>query len=437
MSVGDTIVAPITSIYSDQRFALRISGREVSSLRESWLGGVDKLAYASIKESIDLGFTMPISILSLTMPEGCSYTREDIWEIHFEANETVLAKLLKKIYKAGIRPALPGEFTRRSFLNGRIDLDQAQAIAVLVSAKGKEHREQALRMMAGHRGDMLRSLRQQLLNMRSHLEAVIDFPEEPDAFESRAMWRREWTELKKQIVTCQQQMKAQMNMDSNFKVLVIGAANAGKSSFLKCMIPSSQPIISSEAGTTLDLVPYNTEIEGQALLLYDTPGLKHSEGLLDELSLNQLREKISGFDAYVLIEQDEDDFAEELSIPLERPILKLLAKSDLDLENKSRLRWSALTREGEGEVKAALLKWATEYKKEEQSPWWSLRCQILEKGEESIEKLRELLCEVGAQEELAAYEIDEWLDMWDGVLAEEKDSEALLDRVFGEFCIGK
>lgn len=438
MSADDTIVAPITSIHSEERFAIRLSGPAVAQLRATWLGDSEQLSYRAILEKLDLGFADAIDILSLTMPKGCSYTKEEVWEIHFEANETVLSRCLDKCYQAGVRPAEPGEFTRRAYLNGRLDLEQAQAIAVLVQAKSQSHRSQALKMMAGHRGDLLRNLRAQLTSMRAHLEAVIDFPEEPDAYESRELWRSEWNELKGLIKVCQQQMSAQFSLESQLRVLVVGAANAGKSSFLKIMVPSAQPIISNQAGTTLDLVPYTLELDQKNMILYDSPGIKQHEAVLDQLSLEQLRQKASSFDAYLLLEQDQDDFVRDLSLPEDRPLLRLLAKADLvKARDQYRQPWSAVTLEGEQIVKATLKQWADEHQACEQSPWWALRLQILNYGETSLAKLHELLCGEETQEELAAYEIDEWLDMWDGILAEEKDSDRLLDLVFREFCIGK
>jgi tRNA modification GTPase len=438
VNADDTIVAPITSAHSKERFAIRISGSAVRQLRVDWLAPAESLGYQAIQEKLNLGFAEPIEVLSLTMPQGCSYTKEDVWEVHFEANETVLSRLLEKCYKAGVRPAEPGEFTRRAYLNGRLDLEQAQAIAALVQAKNQNHRSQALKMMAGHRGDLLRNLRLQLTSMRAHLEAVIDFPEEPDAYESRELWRKEWTELKNFMQVCRQQMSSQMSLESQLRVLVVGAANSGKSSFLKVMVPSAQPIISTHAGTTLDLVPYSMTLDQKSLLLYDSPGLKQDESLLDQLSLKQLREKVHSFDAFLLLENEDDDFMKVLSLPEDRPFLRLLAKADLNTLNpKKRQPWSAMTLEGEKDIRKTLKQWAVEHQSEEHSPWWSLRMQILSHGESTLERLHELLCGHEAQEELAAYEIDEWLDMWDGILAEEKDSDQLLDLVFREFCIGK
>lgn len=438
MNTDDTIVAPITSAHSEERFAIRISGPDTVYLRTQWLSDKEHLSYQAKKEKLDLGFVYPIEVLSLTMPEGCSYTREDVWEIHFDANETVMARMLDKCYQAGLRPAEPGEFTRRAYLNGRLDLEQAQAIAALVQAKSQQHRSQALKMMAGHRGDLLRNLRLKLTSMRAHLEAVIDFPEEPDAFESRELWRKEWSELKNFMGVCRRQMSSQMSLESQLRVLVVGAANSGKSSFLKVMVPSAQPIISTQAGTTLDLVPYTMPIEDKNILLYDSPGLKLEEGLLDQLSLEQLKQKAPSFDAYLLLENEGDDFLSMLSLPEDRPHLKMLAKSDLQSSaSGDRVAWSAVTLVGEQEIKKTLKQWAREHQSQEHSPWWSLRLQILNHGESTLDRLHQLLCESDTQEELAAYEIDEWLDMWDGIMAEEKDSDELLDLVFREFCIGK
>jgi len=417
--------------------ALRVSGDKVIEVRKRWFGDQTKPSYKAKLEQLDLGFSSNVDILSLTMPKGSSYTKEQVWELHFDANDTICSKLLEKLYAQGIRPAEPGEFTRRAYLNGRLSLDQAQAIASLVQAKSLLHRDQALKMMAGQRGDTLKNLKQKLLSLRAHLEVMIDFPEEPDALVSRELWRKELLELTAQMETCRQQMSSQLHLEPHLRVLVIGSANAGKSSFLKAMIPSAQPIISKEAGTTLDLVPYVMNLGDHEIYLYDAPGFKVEQGRLDQLSLMQLKEKIPSFDAFILLEHELENFEHELKLPDNRLCLKLLAKADLNSRPTTRVRWSAITREGENEIRAHLAVWAKQHQKEEQSPWWSLRLRILQCGENAIVQLHKLLCQASAQEELAAYEIDEWLDVWDGVMAEEKDSDAILDRVFREFCIGK
>lgn len=418
------------------RTAIRLSGPEVPVLHEALFEEAWANEYGATEDQLTLG-NWKIPSLILTMPKGRSYTREDVLEIHVPSNPTLANRLQQRLYEMGVRPASPGEFTRRAYLNGRINLREAQSVAALISANDENQRRQAIGFLRGESGDQYREIKKIIFDFRRDLEAVIDFPEEPDIEAHTFRWRESLNQLKNKTQTWKNQDQRTAAPPPLLRILILGPANSGKSSLIKRLIPGSQPVISHLEGTTLDLIPYPWEKNEERALLFDSPGLKSIEGELDRLSLEQLHHRLHSFDAYLLLTATGEQEPNWPELPKSAPILRYETKVDLGKGQPKHKALSSVTGEGLNELISEIHLLSRTHRQQPSSNLEAIRSHIIAKIEDKCDTLEEQLFGPYPQEELAAYELDELLDIIDGSVGEEGGHEALLDSVFRDFCIGK
>lgn len=421
--------------------ALRVSGSEVPRV---WLGLLSKPwpGIYSFEEQVLSSQPFNIPCLCLSMPEGRSYTREHVMELHFPANETICHHLMEAVFAFGVEPAEPGEFTRRAYVNGRLGLNEAQSVAALIAARDERQRHQAVQMMSGATGDVMKSLKESIFLLRRNLEAVIDFPEEPDIEEGFFRWGKDLSLLETQLEEWRQSIGRSSASDVAIKVLLLGPANAGKSSLIRALIPGSQPVVSHHPGTTLDLIPYAISTKAGPVHLYDSPGLKEHESELDRLSLGRLFDRLASFDAVIkLATQEQWSDVEWPELPEATSCLEVVSKVDqcfaASEQIENRLALSSLRGDGVADLMETMERWGSELANQKTAPMDALKKRLLSLCQGRMEHLRLLLLNDAPEEELAAYELDELLDEIDGLSGEEGGSEALLDGIFRDFCIGK
>lgn len=434
------IVAPITSPHSPKRTALRISGADVPILAEKLFQKKIRFKYEAQTLTVQVSIskrdiTMDIEVFS--MPKGFSYTHEPSLELHYPSNANLTLALLEKCYQLGAKPAEPGEFTKRAFLNGRINLSQAQSVASLVASTDQHQRKEALKVLSGQQGDSITELKEKLFAFRRNLEADIDFPEEPDVQAQSFKWSQHLQSIEDFLNSQKNKYKTETKNNHYLRVLLLGPANAGKSSLIAALLPGSYPIISHTPGTTLDLIPYPLLMENHHIQLFDSPGLKSLDSKLDQLSLQQLYDKLPSFDAYLILHPPGQDFPLP-SLPNDRYILHLQSKSDLiEQSNAKYTPISAFTHQGLSQLNTTLLSWAKEAAQNNPSPWKALEQRLLTLCLHKLPDLQQHLNPDSLSEELAAYELDELLEEINDLIYGEKGSEALLDSIFKDFCIGK
>ncbi len=421
--------------------ALRVSGSEVPELWLSLLGKAWSGAYSFEEQVLSLD-PLEVPCLCLSMPEGRSYTREHVMELHFPANEALCHHLMEAVFAFGVEPAEPGEFTRRAYVNGRLGLNEAQSVAVLIAARDERQRVQAVQMMSGATGDVVKSLKESIFLLRRNLEAVIDFPEEPDVDAGLFRWEQDLCLLEDHLENWRQSIGRASVSDVAIKVLLLGPANAGKSSLIRALIPGSQPVVSHHAGTTLDLIPYAMSTKVGPVHLYDSPGLKEQNSELDRLSLGRLHDRLASFDAVVkMASQEQWSDLEWPELPQSTSCLEVVSKVDLCFEKgnqlEGRLSLSSLRGDGVTDLVQTLESWGLEWASQKTAPMDALKNRLLDLCQGRMGQLKALLLCETPEEELAAYELDELLDEIDGLSGEEGGSEALLDGIFRDFCIGK
>jgi tRNA modification GTPase len=438
---SDIIIAPITSSHSKQRTALRLSGYSLPELIKGIFKEEIDFKYGAFKQSLKLSLDeisdINFEVMVFTMPKNCSFTHEPVVELHYPSNETITVTILELFYKMGVKPASPGEFTKRAFLNGRLALSQANSIAALVASKTEAQRKKATKLLNGSEDDFVIVLKEHLFELRRNLEAVIDFPEEPDIDHKQFVWKDCISNVEAHIHSYDKKLNREPFQNYS-QIIILGLANAGKSSLIKSLIPASTPVISHIPGTTLDLIPYQMELEGQTIVLYDSPGFKDAENTLDDLSLQQLKKRIHSFDACIFLHTEKNNvdywWADKKDFSF---FLDVQSKADINSCNPEDFAISSLTGYGLDALKNRIVEYSIQNQNEAQSPWQALEKRISNLVKEKLTMIKARLFEANDEEELAAYDLDELLVELNELLYQDGGSEPLLDSIFKNFCIGK
>ena len=243
--------------------------------------------------------------LAIHFPAPHSYTGEDVLELQAHGGTVVLQLLLARCVEAGaaigLRVAGPGEFTERAFLNDKIDLAQAEAIADLIDASTEAAARSASRSMAGEFSAEIQALRDALIHLRMLVEATLDFPEEEIDFLQQADARGQLERLQQAVARVMQRARQGALLREGIKVVIAGQPNAGKSSLLNALAGAELAIVTPVAGTTRDVVAQTIQIEGVPLHVIDTAGLRESQDTIEKIGIERAWGQIESADAVLFL----------------------------------------------------------------------------------------------------------------------------------------
>jgi len=376
-----------------------------------------------------------------------TYTGEDMVEVTLHGGPLILGTFLGAVLMAGARLADPGEFTRRAFLNGRMDLSQAEAVAGLVFAATDQARKVMLRQVDGAMGRETAFLRERLLEIKVLLEASIDFPEEMEEKEEervKALLGGVLEETERLLGTS----KTGIALREGFRVVIIGAPNVGKSSLLNALLQEERAIVHEMEGTTRDYIEGSISIGGIPVRVIDTAGIRISEDALEKEGVRRTRDLIDRADALlVVLDGSRPLFPEEKTLLEEtRGIIRVIAANKEDLAAHhgftcpaGAVRVSALRKRGIEELKAALQKaflgGAPELDPEKGVVTTVRQTEAVRKIREGCAKAAQAFRDIGWAE-LAAVGVDEALTALKE-LSGEVTTEEVLREIFDRFCIGK
>jgi len=274
---GDTIAAVSTPLGPSQRAILRLSGPRAEAIAAELLAPSDKARlprenYRAVSVAVNLdGILLPARLYLMRAPR--SYTREDIVEIHTVGAPVVLDALMQKLLSLGARPADPGEFTRRAFLNGRIDLAQAEAVEAIVHARGEAEYRAAHSALAGHLSRRIRSLRHRLADLAATVAVALDFSDqdvEIISYDETLSRLRPLRASIEQLLAGRDEGRIGSHA---LRVVLYGPPNAGKSSLFNAILQRRQAIVSPHPGTTRDTLEATITTDGTEIVLVDTAGL--------------------------------------------------------------------------------------------------------------------------------------------------------------------
>jgi tRNA modification GTPase len=375
--------------------------------------------------------------IALWFPAPASVTGEDVAEFQLHGSRAVVAALIGALGRMGLRLAEAGEFTRRAFFNGRLDLVQAEAIADLVAAETEAQRRQALRQLDGSLGAIYRGWSVRLLRLLAHLEAAIDFPDEdlPPAIEGEVL--EETARLAVEIDTHLADDHRGERLRDGIAVAIIGPPNAGKSSLLNQLSRRDAAIISPIAGTTRDVIEVAIDLGGYPVVLADTAGLRESADVIEQEGRRRALARAEAADLRLFVFDASRPQGAALALAWSAADTLLVAnKIDLARDQADvptgAFAISALTGAGVADLTGALTRRvAADYDLAAPLLTRARHRAALETARAALRRASEaLLPELRAEDLRLA-----WRSL--GRITGHVDVEDLLDVIFAEFCIGK
>ena len=327
----DTIVAAATPSGTGGVAIVRVSGPAAEKIGVAILGALPKPRTAIARKFCAASGAEIDAGIALYFPAPASFTGESVLELQGHGGPTVVALLIDEVVRLGARLAEPGEFTRRAFLNDKLDLVQAEAIADLINSGTAQAARAALRSLSGAFSEAVVQLTEQLTRVRMYVEAAIDFPEEEVDFLSDEALQKRLTECGAAFEALLQQVQVGRVLRDGYQVVIVGKPNAGKSSLLNRLSGEETAIVTEVAGTTRDILREQINIDGLAVELVDTAGLRANPERIEAEGIRRARQAMRSADA-VLWLQDSSEPAEtklDEQVPEGIPITVVRNKIDL------------------------------------------------------------------------------------------------------------
>lgn len=438
----DTIAAVATAPGRGGIGVVRISGKQLSAFAEAILGCTPQPRVARLcnfrnsqGEALDTG-------IALYFPAPHSFTGEDVLELQGHGGPAVLQLVLTRCCELGARPAQPGEFTRRAYLNDKLDLAQAESVADLIDAASAEAARCALRSLVGEFSQRIHALVDALINLRMLVEATLDFPEEEIDFLHAADVSGKLAAIQRALDEVRRSARQGSLLREGIRVVLIGQPNVGKSSLLNRLAGQEVAIVTAVAGTTRDTVRETIQLQGVPLHIIDTAGLRHTDDEVERIGIARTWEAIrQATVALLLVDAQHGVTAAEhdiiAALPAALPLLTLHNKIDLSQQaprkHGSALYLSAKTGEGIDNLRAELLNIAG-WQPEGEGLFMARErhLQALEQAALHIEQARQNVARLEFfAEELRVAQIA--LSSITG----EFSADDLLGEIFSRFCIGK
>ncbi len=393
-------------------------------------------------------------VLVVAMLAPRSYTREDVVEIHSHSGPVVLGKIYEKVLSAGATIAEPGEFTKRAFLNGRIDLTQAEAVVDIINAKTGTALKIANRQLAGGLTEKIVSIRETLLAIRALLEVAIDFSDDvQDDIQSESMVG----DLEQGVLKKIEQLLNDYEQDHFYrdgvKMAIIGRPNVGKSSLMNRLIERDRAIVTAVPGTTRDIIEETLHIKGLPVVIMDTAGLHEAQGEVEKIGIKKTRQSIKEADIILfLVDNSQPLDPEDLAIYREIADKKhLVVQNKIDLPSGGTALNLCETWQAHSVVKISALA-GTHIEELKQMIWRAIVGDMgvdreidivpnlrhksgLERCLVSCKRARRALIKA-LPAEIVAADIMEAIGRLDILLGDPYRPD-ILDQIFSRFCIGK
>lgn len=443
----DTIAAIATPPGQGGVGIVRVSGTQVISIAKAILGHCPQPRIAEyLSFNDDTGSVIDKGI-ALYFKQPNSFTGEDVLELHGHGGQVVLDLLLQQTIKHGARIARAGEFSERAFLNEKIDLAQAEAIADLIAAESEDAARAAIRSLKGEFSASIHTLVEQLIQLRMYVEAALDFPEEEIDFLADKAVSEKLYAINSQVTSVFESAKQGCLLKEGMTVVIAGKPNAGKSSLLNQLAQSETAIVTDIPGTTRDVLREHIQIDGLPLHVIDTAGLRESEDVIEQEGVKRAWKEIEKCDRllYVIDSQTKEALPEDINkqIPEATGISVVFNKTDLsgeenrvvEKDNKTEIYLSASSGEGIDLLRRHL-KQCMGYERHSEGQFIARRRHITALNNASNYLKKASQCLKNNTGELLAEELKLAQNELSSITGE-FSSEDLLGRIFADFCIGK
>lgn len=381
-----------------------------------------------------------------------SYTAEDVIEISSHGGAWIVSRVLELVLGQGARLAEPGEFTRRAFTNGRLDLTQAEAVADVIESASDKALSSAMAQLKGGLSRRLNSLHETLLNAQAQLEASIDFTEDGLTFQSREDTQNQILEVETELRKLVDSFRQGRIYREGMRVTLVGKPNVGKSSLLNALLQEDRAIVTAYAGTTRDTLEERARIKDIHIIITDSAGLRDNPEVIEEEGIERTRAALESSDLAVVVFDPSEPLDDNDNLLMnevgEKPRLVVLNKSDLPatwpsdqiknfLAGEQAISLSAKTLEGFDSLTDALHHKAVGGERTGESLFITRERHRdhLQQAADALHNASQTMSD-GLSEELIAVDITLAMEHLGAVLGKTFE-EDLLDKIFGQFCIGK
>jgi tRNA modification GTPase len=440
---GETIAAISTAAGEAAIALVRISGEDAIAVADKIFRGKQRASdfqshTQHLGEIIEDGVTIDQAMLAVHRAPT-SYTGEDLVEISCHGGTLVTTKILEACLRAGARAARPGEFTERAYLNGKIDLTQAEAVIDLIRAQTDLALRSATEQLRGRLGDEFRALRERLIEIIAHVEASMDFPEEGISPDDVTTIHNRLESLRNDVDKLIATAETGRILREGLRVVIFGATNAGKSSLLNCMLGFDRAIVSEIHGTTRDSIEERINLRGVALRLFDTAGLRPPENLVEREGIERTQRTLETADLRLHIVDASGPRPRDFATNPDEFLI--LNKSDLaehaDWSSTDAIRISCKTSAGLANLADDIYQRIGGAKLSAESPL-AINARHREQLRRASNAIARALAAIGAgaTPEMFAIDLHDAQHAIDELLGG-GDEEAVRDAIFSQFCIGK
>lgn len=451
--MNDTIVAISTKLGVGAISIIRVSGKDSISLVNEIFKGKDlsevpshTINYGFInngKEDID-------EVLITVMKSPKTFTREDIVEINCHGGIATTLSIFELLIEKGARKAEPGEFTKRAFLNGRIDLTEAEAVMDLIDSKTENSRKLAVASLEGSLKKYINSFRDKLKHVLANIEVNIDYPEYYDIEEvTKKELKEVITELEKDLQNLVTKSEERQIIKNGIKTIIIGRPNVGKSSILNRFLKEDKAIVTDIEGTTRDIVEGSIIFDGIELSLIDTAGIRDTDNLAEKIGVEKSLSLIDNANLIIVVLNSSEELNENDKFILDKvtdknPII-VLNKNDLPskidkdkLDFKHIVTTNTNTIDGIDPLKEEIKSMFKLSEIEEDDYTYLANERQLTLAKQALKSLSDAKVSLESDEPVDIIEIDlkEVFDIL-GSITGESYSDELLDELFANFCVGK
>ena len=448
MTNNQTIVALATPAGTGAIGVIRLSGPDAIAIIAKVFKGKDLSKQAShtihLGKIMDEGLVLDEVLVSLFVAPR-SYTRENVVEISCHGSAYIIESIIKLLIKNGARSAKPGEFTLRAFLNGQLDLSQAEAVADLIASNSKASQQVAMQQLRGGFSNQLQQLREQLVQFASLIELELDFAEEDVEFANRGQLSKLIHQILRVIGSLIQSFGLGNAMKQGVNTVIAGRPNAGKSTLLNALLNEERAIVSHIPGTTRDTIEEVLNINGINFRLIDTAGIREATDAIEQIGVQRTMEKINQSALLVYLFDASTITAEELQLDIEslqKPGITMLAvanKVDLLKEGKTDIEYLKISAKEKlqiEELKQHIYQAAIKSKiNDDETLVTNIRhLEALQHTEDALKGVMEGLHNTTS--DFLSMDIKQALHYL-GEITGEVTTDDLLENIFSKFCIGK
>lgn len=448
--MNDTICAISTALGVGAISIIRVSGSEAISKLAKLFDGKNLLEVES--HTIHYGHIVSDGevideVLVTVLKAPKTYTKEDIVEINSHGGVATTKKILEVLIENGIRLAEKGEFTKRAFLNGRLDLSQAEAVNSLIKSHTDLERKLALNGISGKISKKINKVRQIIVELLANIEVNIDFPEYEDALEiTLENLPPKLNEIKKELESLLEESKIGKIVENGIRVAIVGRPNVGKSSILNALLKENKAIVTDIAGTTRDIVEGEVELKGIALKFIDTAGIRKTSDLVEKIGVDKSLEMINNSDLVILVLNNNEELTTEDKEIMEKIKNKthiiFINKNDLptklEINEKEIVRGNTIDLDGLNDLKNKIIELFDLEKINNSNLEVVSSAREIGLIKESLNSINNALNNISESLPVDMIAID-IKKSWDllGEITGESYQDELLDTLFSKFCLGK